>query len=50
VVAEFAKAMGTAGLPHSFYYSLKDSYYLNAIGDKVRNLKFTGLTQTLGQL
>jgi alpha-L-fucosidase len=35
IVAMFAKAMAEAGLPHSFYYSLKDSFYLNAIGDRV---------------
>eukprot|EP01079_Euglenida_sp_SAG-EU17-18_P002554 gene2554-73_t len=30
VVGEYAKAMRAAGLPHSYYYSLKDSFYLNA--------------------
>jgi alpha-L-fucosidase len=36
VVGEFAAAMQAAGLPHSYYYSLKDSFYLNAISDNVR--------------
>eukprot|EP00038_Savillea_parva_P024194 m.43322 g.43322 ORF g.43322 m.43322 type:complete len:467 (+) comp6390_c0_seq1:26-1426(+) len=35
IVREFQKAMNAAGLPHSFYYSLKDSFYLNANGDNV---------------
>jgi alpha-L-fucosidase len=37
VVSAFAKAMTENGLAHSFYYSLKDSFYLNAYADKVRN-------------
>jgi hypothetical protein len=36
IVAEFAKSMTAAGLPYSFYYSLKDSFYLNAISDNVK--------------
>ena len=32
----FAEAMEATGVPHSFYYSLKDSFYLNAIGDRVK--------------
>ena len=32
----FQERMVEAGMPHSFYYSLKDSFYLNAIGDNVR--------------
>ena len=37
VVAEFAKEMTKAGLPHSYYYSLKDSFLLNARHDNVQN-------------
>ena len=37
VVGEFAKTMTAAAMPHSFYYSLKDSYYLNAINDNVKD-------------
>ena len=36
IVAEFAKEMSAAGLPHFFYYSLKDSFYQNAIQDNVK--------------
>ena len=36
IVKMFAEAMQAEGLPHSFYYSLKDSFYLNAIGDRVK--------------
>mmetsp|Transcript_30038 Transcript_30038/g.44514 ORF Transcript_30038/g.44514 Transcript_30038/m.44514 type:complete len:469 (+) Transcript_30038:78-1484(+) len=36
LAAEFSEKMQEAGLPHSFYYSLKDSFYLNAIGDAVK--------------
>lgn len=36
IVKMFAEAMQAEGLPHSFYYSLKDSFYLNAIGDQVK--------------
>ena len=32
----YVKSMRAAGLRPSFYYSLKDSYYLNAIHDNVR--------------
>lgn len=35
IAREFTTAMQSAGMPHSFYYSLKDSYYLNANGDNV---------------
>ena len=37
IVGEFAEAMGAAGLPHSFYFSLKDSFLMNAVHDKVRD-------------
>eukprot|EP00039_Didymoeca_costata_P024254 m.9779 g.9779 ORF g.9779 m.9779 type:complete len:461 (-) comp4131_c0_seq1:25-1407(-) len=37
VVSLFVKEMEAAGIPHSFYYSLKDSFYLNAISDNVKN-------------
>jgi alpha-L-fucosidase len=36
IVGEFTAAMGAAGLPHSFYFSLKDNFYLNAISDNVK--------------
>ena len=32
----YVDEMTKAGLPHSFYYSLKDSFYLNANGDNVQ--------------
>ena len=32
----FAEAMQAEGIPHSFYYSLKDSFFLNALGDRVQ--------------
>eukprot|EP00041_Stephanoeca_diplocostata_P039734 m.1637621 g.1637621 ORF g.1637621 m.1637621 type:complete len:471 (+) comp25984_c0_seq1:180-1592(+) len=35
VAKEFVSKMQAAGMPHSFYYSLKDSFYLNANGDNV---------------
>ena len=35
IVSEFVHAMEAAGLAHSLYYSLKDSFYLNALGDNV---------------
>eukprot|EP00729_Bicosta_minor_P017100 gene17100-25960_t len=36
IVSDFVHAMEAAGLAHSLYYSLKDSFYLNALGDNVR--------------
>ena len=39
IVGMFQKAMTAAGLPHSFYYSLKDSFYLNAKSDNVLSPK-----------
>ena len=36
IVGMFTKEITAAGLPHSFYYSLKDSFYLNAINDNVK--------------
>ena len=37
VVTEFVDKMKEAGLKYSLYYSLKDSYYLNALADNVRD-------------
>jgi alpha-L-fucosidase len=39
IVAMYAAAMKDAGLPHSFYYSLKDSFLMNAKGDNVQDPK-----------
>lgn len=36
IAAMYVKEMRAAGLRPSFYYSLKDSFYLNAIADSVR--------------
>ena len=36
IVGEFARVMQEAKMPHGFYYSLKDSFYMNAINDAVR--------------
>ena len=39
IVSMYAEAMAAAGLPYSFYYSLKDSFYLNANRDNVKSWK-----------
>lgn len=36
VVAEFVEATSAAGLKHGFYFSVKDSFYLNVLGDVVQ--------------
>lgn len=43
LVGLYAKEMDAAGLKHSYYYSFKDSFFLNALDSTVRTLEHTRL-------